>query len=188
MKSNINNMMCLDMYASSLNKDDAILLQPLLTAKNHSTTNLISWDIHVQNFNKLSGYTKVEKEMIALKEMAKIYQWKNDFDEILVNNNFEALILTDISRKIIWVNDGFATMTGYSKSFAVNKTPSFLQGSYTSEDTRLRIREKLKANKPFKEVIINHKKDETAYKCELSIFPLYGENTTHFLALEKEAV
>ena len=117
--------------------------------------------------------------------MSKKYNWTNDFDTIFNNNTFEALVVTDVSRKILWVNSGFTKMTGYSKTFAINKTPSFLQGRKTSDATRNRIRQKLQKNNPFKEIIVNHKKDKSTYKCEVSIFPLKSDKTTHFLALEK---
>lgn len=82
-------------------------------------------------------------------------------------------------------------MTGYEKEFALNKTPRFLQGEKTKESTRKRIKEKLLKGKPFKDVIINYRKDKTSYKCELHIIPLHNNETTkitHFLALEKEIV
>ena len=32
----------------------------------------------------------------------------------------------------------------------------------------------------------NYKKDKTAYKCEVQIIPMYSDETTHFIALEKQ--
>ena len=107
-------------------------------------------------------------------------------DKIIHKNDYEAIIATDLNRKIIWVYNGFSEMTGYSKRLALDKTPTFLQGEKTSSKTKERIRQKLKLNKPFKEVIINYKKDKTPYRCEVQIIPLYKDGTTHFMALEKQ--
>ena len=35
---------------------------------------------------------------------------------------------------------------------------------------------------------VRFSKDKTPYKCHLKVFPLYSEETTHYLALEKQAV
>ena len=77
-------------------------------------------------------------------------------------------------------------MTGYSKNFAINKTPKFLQGKGTSVQAKHSIKEKLLKDKPFKEIIVNYKKDKTTYSCEVKIIPLYNEGTTHFIAFEKK--
>ena len=76
-------------------------------------------------------------------------------------------------------------MTGYTKTFALKKTPSFLQGKNTCAVTRNRIRNKILANEPFKEIVLNYKQDKTPYKCEINVFPLSHKNTTHYIALER---
>ena len=115
-------------------------------------------------------------------------EWRNEIDDIFENQDFEALIITDINQKILWVNNGFTEMTGYSKKFAINKTPNFLQGENTQRTTKKRIRTKLGLLEPFTEVITNYRKDNTPYKCEVKIIPLYKEKVTHFLAIEKKVV
>ena len=107
---------------------------------------------------------------------------------IFSEHDFEAIVITNRHQKIQWVNNGFTKMTGYSKKYAINKRPTFLQGKLTSDKTREVIRKHIHANKPFKEIIVNYRKDKTPYKCEISVFPLYNEKTTHFVALEREVV
>jgi hypothetical protein len=77
-------------------------------------------------------------------------------------------------------------MTGYTKKEAINRTPRFLQGENTSLKAKKNIKQQLKSNTPFKEVIINHKKDNSSYKCEVKIYPLYNKETTHYIAFEKQ--
>jgi len=110
----------------------------------------------------------------------------NDINKAFEINDYEALIITDSNQNIIWVNNGFTQMTGYSKTFALNKTPRFLQGDKTSIYAKKRIRQNISKNKPFREVIVNHKKDGSTYKCEVKILPLFNKNeTTHYMAFEK---
>ncbi|SEB82745.1 PAS domain S-box-containing protein [Tenacibaculum sp. MAR_2009_124] len=188
MKSNLFNMKSLDFYLSSLTNKRLKEVQHEIQPNDFVNSELMSFDIYLQKFHQIGSEISQNKDIEAIKEMSQIFKWSNDFDEIFNENNFEALVLTDISRKILWVNSGFTEMTGYSKKFAVNRTPSFLQGEKTSNEVRKRIQKKLLIGTPFKEIIINHKKDKSTYKCEVKIFPLKSDTTTHFLALEKIAL
>ncbi|MDT7832140.1 PAS domain-containing protein [Flavobacteriaceae bacterium S356] len=150
------------------------------------TTPLLSWDLSgLGYFNTLKELQK-KQDLSTLKSFASKYKWENEIDQILLNNTYEALVLTDLTRNILWVNDGFTEMTGYTKNNALRNTPSFLQTKETSQESKDHIRKKLRENKPFKAIIVNKKKDNTLYKCELHIFPLTYHKTTHFLALEKQ--
>ncbi|CAM1374535.1 PAS domain-containing protein [Tenacibaculum xiamenense] len=188
MKNNIFNMKSLDLYMSSLTGERLKSLQCNIQPNHFASSELMSLDIYLQKFHQLGAEISRNKDIEAIKEMSKHYNWTNNFDDIFKNNTFEALVLTDLSKRILWVNSGFTEMTGYSKKFAINKTPSFLQGEQTSEETRQRIQQQLLLGTPFKEVIINHRKDKSTYKCEVKIFPLRNSTTTHFLALEKIAL
>jgi PAS domain S-box-containing protein len=124
----------------------------------------------------------------VVKAFAEKENWKNEIDAIFNDTDFEALIITDADQKILWVNDGFSEMTGYSKKYALNKKPYFLQGANTSAKSRKRIRTKLKSLQPFTEIITNYQKDNTPYECEVKIIPMFNEGITHYLAIEKKVV
>jgi len=188
MNQNLTNMMCLDVYLSSLNKDQYNEIKHLLKPKETSNLPLKSWGIFSSHYRDRAAELKREQDLNQLKQLALQMSWKNDLDAIFQEASYEALVITDIDKKIIWVNDGFVDMTGYTKKFALNQSPNFLQGKKTAEETRVKIRNKIVSNKPFTEVITNYKKDNTPYKCQLKVFPLYSEETTHYLALEKQAV
>ncbi|MFV0248670.1 MAG: PAS domain-containing protein [Tenacibaculum sp.] len=187
MKKNIAEMLSFDLYLASLSSPKTQHVKQQIQAINTKVNCLKSLDFYLQHFNSFNCTVSVEKDLKEIKKMARHYQWQNDIGAIINNHTFEALLITDNTSKIIWVNAGFTKLTGYSKKYAINKTPSFLQGKGTSKHTRKKIREQLLKNIPFKEVITNYKKDKSAYECELHIFPLYNKKITHFLALEKEA-
>ncbi len=188
MNNNLTKMMCLDVYLSSLNSQEYNKIKHLLKPSTSEKFPLMSWGIFGSHYHETAGVLKRDADINEIKKMALKLHWNNDLNSIFENETFEALVITDMSKKIIWVNDGFEDMTGYSKKFALNQTPSFLQGAATSEKIKMGIRDKFSLDKPFKEIITNYKKDKTAYKCELKVFPLYGTETTHYLALEKQAV
>lgn len=180
--------MCLDIYLSSLSDEEYDSIKHKIGTSKSKPMPLLSWDVFMEGFQNRNHEAKKGVELNEVLSLAKKYHWKNDLHVAFSENDYEALVITDKHLNIIWVNDGFSSMTGYSKQFAINKTPKFLQGEKTSVETKKRIREKITNNKPFKEVIVNYKKDRTVYNCEVKIIPLYNKNTTHFIAFEREVI
>lgn len=188
MKYNLSQMMCLDIYLSSLSNIDYNLISQQLKTNKKTQLPLIGWDIYSENFNAHIQSAQRKQDILKVVHLAKKYSWNNDIQSIFKNNEFEALLLTNQNQQIVWVNDGFTAMTGYFKNEVLHKTPRILQGAETSITTRKRIREKLSAKKQFREIITNYKKEGVAYKCEVKIFPLHSKETTHYLALERQVV
>ncbi|QFZ55220.1 PAS domain-containing protein [Oceanihabitans sp. IOP_32] len=188
MKYNLSRMMCLDIFLSYLppKPDHKIIHDVKLSGT--KTTPLLSWDMFSQNYCKTLANLEIENDIETVRTFARKVQWKNEIDTIFNNRDFEALIITDAEQNIIWVNSGFTKMTGYSKKFAIDKNPKFLQGIDTSIKTKRKIKKKLNHLKPFTEVITNYRKDNTPYKCEVTIIPMYNDTVTHFLAIEKQVV
>ena len=184
MKYNLSNMMCLDFFLAAQNEEDYKAIQPDLTATETIKYPLKSIDIFVDSFTTKIKTLGRENDINSIKEFASKYKWTSNIDLIFKDIDFEAIVLTNEKQEIIWVNEGFKEMTGFTKKFAQQKTPSFLQGKDTCNETKDRIREHIKLNKPFTEIVVNYKKDKTPYKCEIKVFPLFNENTTHYIALE----
>lgn len=97
-----------------------------------------------------------------------------------------AIVLTDAKRKIIWVNDGFTKMTGYSLPEVVGKKPSILQGPESESNVIERIRKCLDRKIPLKEYITNYRKNGESYLCKLVVHPIFGRGgqLTNFIAFE----
>ena len=176
----------LDVYLSGLHDDEYSTIYNQLEPSTNNSVPLLSWGLYTEHYHQVLQAAKKKNEMQEVMQMAKKYNWKNDIKTVFSEHEYEALILTDSRQRIIWVNDGFSTMTGYSKKFAVHKTPGFLQGANTSATQKRTIKNKLRTNKPFVEVLVNYRKDKTPYLCEVKIIPLHTNTTTHYLAFERE--
>ena len=102
--------------------------------------------------------------------------------------DYDALVLTDTSQNILWVNDGFKNMTGYTKKFAIGKRPSFLQGEKTSTSIKKELRDKLAFNHTYSGSIINYRKNGELYLCKITILPIYNldEKLKYYMAIEKD--
>jgi PAS domain S-box-containing protein len=172
-------------FVSSKDEQDYSATKELIVASNEIQAPIISFDFYINSFTTEVNKLNRKRDINFIKEFSKKFQWNDNVDEIFKGVDFETIVLTNEKQEILWVNDGFKEMTGYTKTFALKKTPSFLQGKNTCAVTRKRIRNKILANEPFKEIVLNYKQDKTPYKCEINVFPLSHKNTTHYIALER---
>lgn len=148
-----------------------------------------SLDFYLQNYQALCKKLKLDNDLSELRAVLK-RDLETSVKEILEKSNYEALVVTDVKKKIIWVNNGFREMTGYSKCYAMGKKPTFLQGKKTSLETKNEIRLLLKQQKRFSRALINYRKNGEEYLCCIDVLPLYNSSreVTHFLAMEREEI
>lgn len=100
-----------------------------------------------------------------------------------------AVVLTDEHRKIVWTNEGFTRLTGYTAEEARGKSPgSFLQYEKTERETVLKIRDSLSKNEGFCGEILNRSKNGREYWVYIDVQPLFNDQGTHigFLAIESD--
>lgn len=90
--------------------------------------------------------------------------------------------------RIVYVNDMFCRLTGYSRDEVIGKTPRILQGEQTDRAALNRIREALSSQQAVRETLVNYTKAGKPYWLDISIFPLheYGGTVTHFAAIERD--
>ncbi|MEO0573062.1 MAG: PAS domain-containing protein [Bacteroidota bacterium] len=150
---------------------------------------LQSMDFYLEKYQALCKKLKLENDVAQLQKLLH-RELDPSVVDILQVSNYEALVVTDIKKKIVWVNNGFNEMTGYSKGFAKGKKPSFLQGKNTSEETKKEIRTLLKEQKRFTRALINYRKNGEEYLCHIDVIPLFDNKreVTHFLAMEREQI
>jgi len=185
MKNNLASMLCLDLFVSSQDEQEHDAIKELIIPSAAIQPPLISFNFYINSFTAEINRLNRQRDIKSIKEFGDKFKWDDNLDEIFKDVVFESIVLTNEKQEILWVNDGFKEMTGYTKSFVLKKTPSFLQGKNTCAKTRKRIRNKIRTNQPFKEIVLNYKQDKTPYKCEINVFPLSHKNTTHYIALER---
>lgn len=100
----------------------------------------------------------------------------------MVKNTTDAIVVTDTPKidstegpVIVFVNDTYEKMTGYSKEEVIGKSPKILQGPETDEKELNKLREALKFEKSGHAELINYKKNGETFWTSISIFPIEGE-------------
>ena len=149
---------------------------------------LASFDVHFTNFIELNKQYKTDNDISNLINVLNASYWTSNIASMIFQKDYDALVLTDKKQKIVWVSSGFANMTGYSKTFAIGKRPSFLQGEKTSLSVKKQIHYDLKNNNTFNGFVINYKKNGSLYNCQILISTLYNskQEVKYYLAFEKE--
>ncbi|MDO9403217.1 MAG: EAL domain-containing protein [Polaromonas sp.] len=90
--------------------------------------------------------------------------------------------------RIVFVNDAFERLTGYSKDEVLGRTPRILQGRRTQREELARIRDALLAAKPVRAELINYKKNGDPFWLELEVVPVdyFSRGLTHWVAVSRD--
>jgi len=91
-------------------------------------------------------------------------------------------------RPLIYVNEGFERLTGYSAQEALGRNCKFLQGERTNLATTEEIRDALREERDCTVEILNYRKDGQSFWNRLSITPIKNETgeLTHFIGIQSD--
>ncbi len=106
---------------------------------------------------------------------------------IIAEKTDNAVIITDENGLIIWANQAFTDLTGYTLEEVKRKKPGHvLQGKDTDPATVQRIREYIARKQSFRENILNYDKEGTPYWIQLNVTPVFNDLgiLTNFIAFE----
>ena len=89
---------------------------------------------------------------------------------------------------IVYANEGFERLTGYTKEEVLGKNCRFLQGEKSDPDTKEEIRKSIHAERPCSVEILNYRKDGSTFWNLLSITPIRDESgrVTNFLGIQSD--
>lgn len=111
----------------------------------------------------------------------------DQIEEIVIITEVEPLD-EPLGPKIIYVNQSFTTLTGYTREEVLGKTPRILQGDKTDKNTLRRIRNALEKQEPIHVQILNYAKDKSEYWLDFTIVPIKesGGDIKYFAAIEHD--
>ena len=124
---------------------------------------------------------KADVEKLKLLESAVI----NANDAIII---LEAEPAEMIGRRMLYVNEAFTNMTGYTYEEAVKSTMRILRGPRTSLEALNKMRIALEQVQPIRVELINYRKDGTEFWVECNIVPFADEKGSfvHWVSVQRD--
>ncbi len=87
----------------------------------------------------------------------------------------DSVIATDLDFKIIFMNEAFEELYGYSSSEALGRTPEFVNAEPMAPGIQKEIYETVSSGREWRNEVLNRRKDGSTFPCEVSVFPLADE-------------
>lgn len=126
--------------------------------------------------------TERNKELLRLKLLESVIT--NTSDAILIS---EAEAIDYPGPKIIFANEAFTKMTGYSQEEIIYKTPRVLQGPKSDKNELEKLKKALKKWESCSVTLLNYRKDGTEFWVNINISPVADEKGlfTHWIAIQR---
>ncbi|MDR8393007.1 PAS domain S-box protein [Aliifodinibius sp. S!AR15-10] len=150
-----------------------------------------------QKIKELSKNEEARKELENL--FAEVIEEREQFQsdlsllEAAIKNDYDSILITELDLeepgpRIVYVNDGFTKMTGYSREEVIGKTPRILQGPKTDRAVLDKLKNRLKEGKSFFGQAVNYRKDGSEFVNQWDIHPLTDEegNITHWVSYQHD--
>ena len=125
----------------------------------------------------------VSADRLRLLESAVIHA----HDAVVV---LEAMPKDGAGRSVLYVNDAFCTMTGYSREEVVGRSLYFLRGPDSDPATMDQIRQSLDNGQPLRVELRNYRKDGTGFWVDLSLVPVLDASpagrASHWVMIQRD--
>ena len=161
-----------------------------------------------RNFSEFEAFYPVQKKWLAL----RVYPFADglavylqDVTERHHEQELLRLLQTSIARlndmvliaedghegawpTIVFVNEAFVRLTGYSQVEVMGRTPEFLQGPNTQRHALTRINHALRNSLPVRAELIYYKKNGDTFWLELNVVPVdyQKRGLTHWVAVGRD--
>jgi len=122
-------------------------------------------------------------------EEAKLKQF-----ETIIKHASDGIVITEIDQndltgpRIIYVNDAYLKMTGYTKEELIGQTPRIFHGKKTDREELNRTRKAILNYEPYEMEILNYKKNGKAFWSTVSIAPIANAEGmyTHWIGIKRD--
>lgn len=142
------------------------------------------------NNNEIIGLVGISREITERKKEETRLKL---LESVILNTN-DAVVITEILSKgpiknsIIFVNQSYCKMTGYSYEEVIGKSPSFLQGINTDKEILKKVKASMDVFEPCQYEVINYKKNGVEFWSSISLSPISDSNGvyTHWIAIKRD--
>ncbi len=105
-----------------------------------------------------------------------------------VDQAADAIVITDTSGRIQYVNPAFTALTGFSSDEAVGQNPRILKSGRQPDSTYEQLWSTIQSGAVWQGELINRRKDGTLYHEDMRITPVKGSNgeIVNFIAIKRD--
>ena len=108
-----------------------------------------------------------------------------------VNASSDGILITDAQQPdnpIIFANNAFYSLTGYSEAEVIGHNCRFLQGEQTRKANVAALSAAVRENRALRVTLVNYKKDGTLFHNELSVSPVLNEKdiVSHYIGVQHD--
>lgn len=137
----------------------------------------------IRMIGAMQDITAFKKEEEQLKLFKSVIT--NTTDSVLIT---EAEFIEMPGPRILYVNESFTKMTGYTMEEIIGKTPRILHGPLTERTELERLKLALNKKEPCEIELVNYKKNGESFWTNISVVPLINEKgiNTHWISIQKD--
>jgi PAS domain S-box-containing protein len=90
--------------------------------------------------------------------------------------------------RIVFVNEAFERVTGYTSTEVLGRSPRFLEGKKTDRRVLAEMHQAMKERKPIRRQLIHYRKNGTAYWVDIDLVPIFDVDgrCTHFATIKRD--
>jgi PAS domain S-box-containing protein len=140
--------------------------------------------------DKPTQYLSIRADITEKKEEEK----RLKLLESVITNTKEAILITEaetfdhLGPRILYVNEAFTEMTGYTAAEVIGKTPRILQGPNSDKEELARLKRSMRNWEACEITTINYKKNGEEFWVNFSITPVANEKGwyTHWISIERD--
>ena len=107
-----------------------------------------------------------------------------------LNSALSGITITDATHRdlpLVYVNQAFQDITGYTQDEVLGLNCRFLQGAESNQPARLPLRGALARRQPMRSLLRNFRKDGTLFWNELTLSPIIDDGKlTHFVSMQRD--
>ncbi len=125
-----------------------------------------------------------------IQDLSEIKERQKEIEQLslVAKNTSNAVIITDLEKKILWVNESAERITGYKNSELIGKTPRIFQFEKTNQQKVKSINESLAKFEEIKQELLNKNKNGEEYWISINIVALRDDKNIPFgfMAIETD--
>jgi len=134
------------------------------------------------------GMSEADLLLLAAEDKSETTSARDAALELLADNSFDAILITDTDGSIIYSNRAFTKLTGYAQADVIGKSPKLLQGAGTDQKVLARLKASMdKGTGDYEGSAINYRKNGTPFIMHWRVVPVkVGGEIKAWVAIQRE--